>query len=158
MEVKAAALTLIQVVTTEVRLKRALRGGGKYKRALLEKRVVKTYANGYDASLSVKLLDEQDDEGLYVEVSATFTHPEDLDPSILTNHKVLGTFYMLFPYVRSTVSSLQLMNGMVPITLPPLTLVGKVEESRVDYELYTLDLTDTEGSMENATNKVPNPD
>lgn len=143
-DVRASSLRLLSVETTEIRMKHALGGKSEFSSIELRKTVTEEYTNGFEASLSVVFIpknpQDAEQEELYVKVSAFFAHPEDIDQAVLLNHKVIGVFYMLFPYIRSTVSLFQSLNGMKPTLLPPLTLYGKPTEEQVAYERYTLDL------------------
>lgn len=143
-EIKKASLKLLKVVTTEIRIKQSLSEADNFARVRINRRLLHTYEGGFEVALSAEFeprYAETSQSEFFIEVSALFAHPTEIEESVLLNHIVLGSFYMLFPYVRSNVSLYLNLSGTQPYLLPPITLYGAPTEERRNFESYTLELT-----------------
>jgi preprotein translocase subunit SecB len=82
----------------------------------------------FELTLGLKVNNKGDSAYVNVEALGTYSFEDDLEDSMLSNFFYLNAPAILFPYLRSYISTLTTLSGIPPINLPTLNLVGFREQ------------------------------
>ena len=78
----------------------------------------------YEITLAVRLKEKNNQINIYVKSKAHFTTQQEN-----TNLIEKNTIAIIFPYVRSHISSITSQPGMMPIVLPPMNIAAMLKDN-----------------------------
>lgn len=90
----------------------------------IEKDIQKQSEDRYEITLAVRLKEKNDQINIYVKSKAHFTTQQEN-----TNLIEKNTIAIMFPYVRSHISSITSQPGMMPIVLPPMNIAAMLKDN-----------------------------
>ena len=90
----------------------------------IEKDIQKQSEDQYEITLAVRLKEKNNQINVYVKSKAHFTTQQEN-----TNLIEKNTIAIIFPYVRSHISSITSQPGMVPIVLPPMNIAAMLKDN-----------------------------
>ena len=90
----------------------------------IEKDIQKQSEDQYEITLAVRLKEKNDQINIYVKSNAHFTTQQEN-----TNLIEKNTIAIMFPYVRSHISSITSQPGMMPIVLPPMNIAAMLKDN-----------------------------
>lgn len=90
----------------------------------IEKDIQKQSEDQYEVTLAVRLKEKNDQINIYVKSKAHFTTQQEN-----TNLIEKNTIAIMFPYVRSHISSITSQPGMMPIVLPPMNIAAMLKDN-----------------------------
>lgn len=90
----------------------------------IEKDIQKQSEDQYEITLAVRLKEKNDQINIYVKSKAHFTTQQEN-----TNLIEKNTIAIMFPYVRSHISSITSQPGMMPIVLPPMNIAAMLKDN-----------------------------
>lgn len=90
----------------------------------IEKDIQKQSEDQYEITLAVRLKEKNNQINVYVKSKAHFTTQQEN-----TNLIEKNTIAIIFPYVRSHISSITSQPGMMPIVLPPMNIAAMLKDN-----------------------------
>ena len=90
----------------------------------IEKDIQKQSEDQYEVTLAVRLKEKNDQINIYVKSKAHFTTQQEN-----TNLIEKNTIAIMFPYVRSHISSITSQPGMMPIVMPPMNIAAMLKDN-----------------------------
>ena len=90
----------------------------------IEKDIQKQPENQYEITLAVRLKEKNDQINVYVKSKAHFTTQQENTHLIKKN-----TIAIMFPYIRSHISTITSQPGMMPIVLPPINIAAMLKDN-----------------------------
>lgn len=90
----------------------------------IEKDIQKQSEDQYKITLAVRLKEKNNQINVYVKSKAHFTTQQEN-----TNLIEKNTIAIIFPYVRSHISSITSQPGMMPIVLPPMNIAAMLKDN-----------------------------
>lgn len=90
----------------------------------IEKDIQKQSEDQYEITLAVRLKEKNNQINVYVKSKAHFTTQQEN-----TNLIEKNTIAIMFPYVRSHISSITSQPGMMPIVLPPMNIAAMLKDN-----------------------------
>ena len=90
----------------------------------IEKDIQKQSEDQYEITLAVRLKEKNNQINIYVKSKAHFTTQQEN-----TNLIEKNTIAIIFPYVRSHISSITSQPGMMPIVLPPMNIAAMLKDN-----------------------------
>lgn len=90
----------------------------------IEKDIQKQSEDQYEITLAVRLKEKKNQINVYVKSKAHFTTQQEN-----TNLIEKNTIAIIFPYVRSHISSITSQPGMMPIVLPPMNIAAMLKDN-----------------------------
>ena len=90
----------------------------------IEKDIQKQPENQYEITLAVRLKEKNDQINVYVKSKAHFTTQQENTHLIEKN-----TIAIMFPYIRSHISTITSQPGMMPIVLPPINIAAMLKDN-----------------------------
>lgn len=90
----------------------------------IEKDIQKQSEDQYEITLAVRLKEKNNQINIYVKSKAHFTTQQENTNLIKKN-----TIAIIFPYVRSHISSITSQPGMMPIVLPPMNIAAMLKDN-----------------------------
>ena len=90
----------------------------------IEKDIQKQSEDQYEITLAVRLKEKNNQINIYVKSKAHFTTQQEN-----TNLIEKNTIAIMFPYVRSHISSITSQPGMMPIVLPPMNIAAMLKDN-----------------------------
>ena len=90
----------------------------------IEKDIQKQSEDQYEITLAVRLKEKNNQINIYVKSKAHFTTQQEN-----TNLIEKNTIAIIFPYVRSHISSITSQPGMMPIVLPPMNIADMLKDN-----------------------------
>ena len=90
----------------------------------IEKDIQKQPENQYEITLAVRLKEKNDQINVYVKSKAHFITQQENTPLIEKN-----TIAIMFPYIRSHISTITSQPGMMPIVLPPINIAAMLKDN-----------------------------
>lgn len=94
----------------------------------LNKNIQKISLNEYFVELFTELMDENNIIHVSVVCSANFMVPEDDDKISKDNLLNKSAISIMFPYIRSYITTITSVPNIAPIVLPPLNVVKFIED------------------------------
>ena len=90
----------------------------------IEKDIQKQPENQYEITLAVRLKEKNDQINVYVKSKAHFITQQE---NTHLNEK--NTIAIMFPYIRSHISTITSEPGMMPIVLPPINIAAMLKDN-----------------------------
>ena len=90
----------------------------------IEKDIQKQSEDQYEITLAVRLKEKNNQINIYVKSKAHFTTQQEN-----TNLIEKNTIAIIFPYVRSHISSITSQPRMMPIVLPPMNIAAMLKDN-----------------------------
>ncbi len=90
----------------------------------IEKDIQKQPENQYEITLAVRLKEKNDQINVYVKSKAHFITQQENTPLIEKN-----TIAIMFPYIKSHISTITSQPGMMPIVLPPINIAAMLKDN-----------------------------
>ena len=90
----------------------------------IEKDIQKQPENQYEITLAVRLKEKNDQINVYVKSKAYFITQQENTHLIEKN-----TIAIMFPYIRSHISTITSQPGMMPIVLPPINIAAMLKDN-----------------------------
>lgn len=90
----------------------------------IEKDIQKQSEDQYEITLAVRLKEKNNQINIYVKSKAHFTTQQEN-----TNLIEKNTIAIIFPYIRSHISSITSQPGMMPIVLPPMNIAAMLKDN-----------------------------
>lgn len=90
----------------------------------IEKDIQKQPENQYEITLAVRLKEKNDQINVYVKSKAHFITKQENTHLIEKN-----TIAIMFPYIRSHISTITSQPGMMPIVLPPINIAAMLKDN-----------------------------
>ena len=90
----------------------------------IEKDIQKQPENQYEITLAVRLKEKNDQINVYVKSKAHFITQQENTHLIEKN-----TIAIMFPYIRSHISTITSQPGMMPSVLPPINIAAMLKDN-----------------------------
>ena len=90
----------------------------------IEKDIQKQPENQYEITLAVRLKEKNDQINVYVKSKGHFIPQQEKTRLIEKN-----TIAIMFPYIRSHISTITSQPGMMPIVLPPINIAAMLKDN-----------------------------
>ena len=117
----ASQLKLIDLIIVESSFSRSEKD---IQNAVLKIEIQKQPENQYEITLAVRLKEKNDQINVYVKSKAHFITQQENTHLIEKN-----TIAIMFPYIRSHISTITSQPGMMPIVLPPINIAAMLKDN-----------------------------